>query len=207
LRWALSKGHNRVGVSPHLRTETDQVSETSCFSFLFFSYQLESGQWTKSENSVILCVIHHRQNPIEPAVMNCLVSIMGKTCSLEILCLHKLEIWIGKVTDYELNNFVSIPDEGSIFSFATAMFRPTLCHWISYHRMHRSFSRRCKGSCLLHCISLIRLPEIFLTIVGNFMFYVSFRKQRRAAYCRSRLSVSFCLCLPQYQHLAGHFPS
>jgi hypothetical protein len=27
------KGPNRVGVSPHLRTETDPVSETSCFSF------------------------------------------------------------------------------------------------------------------------------------------------------------------------------
>jgi hypothetical protein len=31
LRLALSKGPNRVGVSPHLRTETDPVSETSCF--------------------------------------------------------------------------------------------------------------------------------------------------------------------------------
>jgi hypothetical protein len=26
---------------------------------------LESGRWTKSENPVILCVIQHRQNPIE----------------------------------------------------------------------------------------------------------------------------------------------
>jgi hypothetical protein len=34
LRLALSKGPNRVGVSPHLRTETDPVSETSCFFFL-----------------------------------------------------------------------------------------------------------------------------------------------------------------------------
>jgi hypothetical protein len=61
LRLALSKGPNRVGVSLHLRTETEPVSETSCFSFNY----LESGQWTKSENPVILCVIHHRQNPIE----------------------------------------------------------------------------------------------------------------------------------------------
>jgi hypothetical protein len=38
------------GVSPHLRTETDPVSETSCFS----SNYLESGRWTKSENPVIL---------------------------------------------------------------------------------------------------------------------------------------------------------
>jgi hypothetical protein len=48
-------------VSLHLRTETDPVSEKSCFS----SNYLESGRWTKSENPVILCVIHHRQNPIE----------------------------------------------------------------------------------------------------------------------------------------------
>jgi hypothetical protein len=50
-RLALSKRPNRVGVSPHLRTETDPVSETSCFS----SNYLDSGRWTKSENPVILC--------------------------------------------------------------------------------------------------------------------------------------------------------
>jgi hypothetical protein len=61
LRLALSKGPNRVGVSLHLRTKRDPVSETSCFS----SNYLESGRWTKSENPVILCAIHHRQNPIE----------------------------------------------------------------------------------------------------------------------------------------------
>jgi hypothetical protein len=52
LRLALFKGPNRVGVSLHLRTETDPVSETSCFSFS--SNQLESGRWTKSESPVIL---------------------------------------------------------------------------------------------------------------------------------------------------------
>jgi hypothetical protein len=31
LRLALSKGPNRIGFSPHLRTETDPVSETSWF--------------------------------------------------------------------------------------------------------------------------------------------------------------------------------
>jgi hypothetical protein len=29
------------------------------------SNSLESGWWTKSKNPLILCVIHHRQNPIE----------------------------------------------------------------------------------------------------------------------------------------------
>jgi hypothetical protein len=33
LRLALSKGPKRIGVSPHLRTETDPVSETSCLFF------------------------------------------------------------------------------------------------------------------------------------------------------------------------------
>jgi hypothetical protein len=33
LRLALSKGPNRVGISPHLSTKTDPVSETSCFFF------------------------------------------------------------------------------------------------------------------------------------------------------------------------------
>jgi hypothetical protein len=31
---ALSKGPNWVGVFPHLRTETDPVSETLCFSIV-----------------------------------------------------------------------------------------------------------------------------------------------------------------------------
>jgi ribosome biogenesis protein Tsr3 len=32
---------------------------------MFFFFYLESGQWTKSKNPVILWVIHHRQNPTE----------------------------------------------------------------------------------------------------------------------------------------------
>jgi hypothetical protein len=35
LPWgALSKKPNRAGASPHLRTETDPISETSCFYLL-----------------------------------------------------------------------------------------------------------------------------------------------------------------------------
>jgi hypothetical protein len=59
LRLALFKGPKRVGVSPHLRTETDPVSDMSCFSF----------NYLESENSVILCIIHHRQNPIQSTVL------------------------------------------------------------------------------------------------------------------------------------------
>jgi hypothetical protein len=57
----VSKEPNRIGVFPHLRTETDAVSETSCFSLVCF---LIPGRWRKSENPVSLKVIHHRQNPI-----------------------------------------------------------------------------------------------------------------------------------------------
>jgi hypothetical protein len=32
----ISKGPNRIGFFPHLRTETDPVSETSCFSLVCF---------------------------------------------------------------------------------------------------------------------------------------------------------------------------
>jgi hypothetical protein len=63
----LSKGPNRVGVSPHVRLETDPVSEKSCFYLL---NSLQSGRWTKSENPLILCVIHHRQNPIQSTLIS-----------------------------------------------------------------------------------------------------------------------------------------
>jgi hypothetical protein len=43
----------------HLRTETDPASETSCF------YSLEYRTTERVENPVILCVVHHRQNPLE----------------------------------------------------------------------------------------------------------------------------------------------
>jgi hypothetical protein len=33
--------------------------------YVFSSNYLESGRWTKSENPVILCVMHRRQNPME----------------------------------------------------------------------------------------------------------------------------------------------
>jgi hypothetical protein len=42
------------------------------FFRVFSSNYLESGRWKKSENPVILCVIHHRQNPIES---NCMTGL------------------------------------------------------------------------------------------------------------------------------------
>jgi hypothetical protein len=51
LRLALSKGPNRIGFFPHLRTETDPVSETSWFSLVCF---LIPGRWIKSENPISL---------------------------------------------------------------------------------------------------------------------------------------------------------
>jgi hypothetical protein len=66
LQWlslTISKGPNWVGVFSlplHPRTETDQVSETSCF------YSPNIGRWKKSNTPVTLCaIIHHRQNPIK----------------------------------------------------------------------------------------------------------------------------------------------
>jgi hypothetical protein len=49
---------------------TTFIIKTSCFLLII----LNSGRWTKSENAAILCVIHHRQNPIE------------STCNVLILC-------------------------------------------------------------------------------------------------------------------------
>jgi hypothetical protein len=65
-RLALSKGPNWVYVfpPPHLRTETDPVSETSCF---LFSTIPDDGK--NSQKPAILCVIHHRQNPLESTVL------------------------------------------------------------------------------------------------------------------------------------------
>jgi hypothetical protein len=54
LRLALSKGPNRVGVFPHLRTETDPVSETLCFSLLFRKNPGD-GQSPKTQ---YLCVLY-----------------------------------------------------------------------------------------------------------------------------------------------------
>jgi hypothetical protein len=65
MRLALSQGPNRLGVSPHLRMETDPFSETSCFS----SNYLEFWRRTKSETPIILCVIHHCQNPVKNHVV------------------------------------------------------------------------------------------------------------------------------------------
>jgi hypothetical protein len=35
------------------------------FVVILSSNSLESGRWMKSENPLIICVIHHYQNPIE----------------------------------------------------------------------------------------------------------------------------------------------
>jgi hypothetical protein len=44
--------------SLHMRMETDPVSETSFF------YSKNIGRWKRSKKPIILCAIHHRQNPI-----------------------------------------------------------------------------------------------------------------------------------------------
>jgi hypothetical protein len=70
---ALSKGPNRVGVfPPHLRMETDPVSETLCF--------LVTGRWTKSKNPVILYIVHNHQNPSESTKDNILGHLIVRYC-------------------------------------------------------------------------------------------------------------------------------
>jgi hypothetical protein len=51
--------------TPHLKTETDPASETSCFLVPRIS---DDGK--KSKNPVFLNVIHHRQNPLESTKLN-----------------------------------------------------------------------------------------------------------------------------------------
>jgi hypothetical protein len=78
-RLALSKGPNKVGVSPpHLRIETDPVQNV-----VFPSIQ-KSGQWTRSRNPVIGSVIYHCQNPSDSKWKQCFMitktgSILGRT--------------------------------------------------------------------------------------------------------------------------------
>jgi hypothetical protein len=56
------KTPTQLGPLSHPRTETDPVSETSCF---LVSRIPDDGKVKKK--SVNLCVIHHRQNPSESA--------------------------------------------------------------------------------------------------------------------------------------------
>jgi hypothetical protein len=53
-----SKGPNRVGVFPHLRTETDPVSETLCFSLLFRKNP-DDGQVRKPNISMHRSFLHN----------------------------------------------------------------------------------------------------------------------------------------------------
>jgi hypothetical protein len=58
LRLALSKEPNRIGVSPHLKTETDPVSEMSClFFFLVTIKNPHDGQSSKPQQFCVLYTI------------------------------------------------------------------------------------------------------------------------------------------------------
>jgi hypothetical protein len=50
----------QMSLSPHLKMETDPVSET-----LFFLVISNSGRWAKPKHPMILSVIHHLQNPLD----------------------------------------------------------------------------------------------------------------------------------------------
>jgi hypothetical protein len=64
-RIALSKGPNRVGVFPHLRTETDPVSKTLYFFIVILE---KSGRWTKSENPISLNLSMYLSMALQPFV-------------------------------------------------------------------------------------------------------------------------------------------
>jgi hypothetical protein len=67
LRLALSKGPNRVDVSPtHLRTETDPLSET------VFSNFWNIGRWTNSKNPVIM-----KMNLVKTVSMSIMMNTMN----------------------------------------------------------------------------------------------------------------------------------
>jgi hypothetical protein len=58
LRLALSKGPNRIGVSPHLRTETDPVSERSCLFFFLVIIKIRTmDKFRNPSNSVYFAKI------------------------------------------------------------------------------------------------------------------------------------------------------
>jgi hypothetical protein len=60
LRLALSKGPNRVGVSP---SSSPEDGSRSSFWNMVFSCILNSRRWSASRNTVILSVIHQCHNP------------------------------------------------------------------------------------------------------------------------------------------------
>lgn len=55
----------KVSPAPDLKTGTDPVAETMCFSVL-----KNTGRWIKFRNSVILIDIHHLQNSTESVCRN-----------------------------------------------------------------------------------------------------------------------------------------
>jgi hypothetical protein len=83
--------------SPHLRTETDPVSETSCF---LVSRIPDNGKSPKIP--VIRSVIHHRQDPLESTVCESM-----SHCPSHIL-LHPV-VWITK------DNIYCIPVNTTLF--------------------------------------------------------------------------------------------
>jgi hypothetical protein len=49
----------------HMKTKTQPVSETVCFSSYLELRTMDDGLWTQPTNPVILSVMHHRQNPLD----------------------------------------------------------------------------------------------------------------------------------------------
>jgi hypothetical protein len=69
----LSKGSNRVGVS----SPSSEDRNRSIFWNIVFSSFQNTGRWVKSENPVILGVIHSHQNPLECTIRNVLKNQLG----------------------------------------------------------------------------------------------------------------------------------
>jgi hypothetical protein len=83
---------------------------------------LVSRRWTKSKNPVILCVTHHRQNPLESTDINC-SSLMIKV----IYKIHSVSLMTNQVhTSYYCTHVFQFCNYFNYFSVIVTLF--TLSH-------------------------------------------------------------------------------
>jgi hypothetical protein len=86
LRLALFKGPNRIGVSPHLRTETDPVSETSVLFFFLVIIRIRTMDKVRNPSNSVCYTPSSEPYRIE------MFSVYGGKC-LSRKAVHK---WVEK---------------------------------------------------------------------------------------------------------------
>jgi hypothetical protein len=171
LRLALSKGPNWVGVFSPL---SPKDGNRSSFRNVVFSSLLNTRRWKSPKSSVILCVIHHRQNPTESNSISVYNLLLVLKFNLRIDIMGWPLMFFVIIERFSIKKLNNVEGEEQYSVCSLEMLKSLILFWMSLTLKHdirqprklKSFT--CQN--ILYSIMILLLVKHFPSKVKYFLF-------------------------------------